>query len=118
MSLYYAILTHSFNKEKYSFLLSFHSSIRDSGAKWFSLCFPRIKGLMRSWKLLIEKLKILGVGLKEGTVKKITEKRAPPTMLKKKSSSETKSFAEAVVGTKHKASTDAVRVSVEEEEIT
>ena len=60
---------------------------------------------------------MLGVGLKEGTVKKITEKKVPSTILKKISSRKTKSFAEAVVGTKHGAPTDVVKVRVGEEEI-
>ena len=46
------------------------------------------------------------------------EKKAPPTRLKKKSSPEIKSFAEAVVGTKHEAPSGIVRVSVGEDEVT
>ena len=49
--------------------------VRDLGAKWLCLCFSEGKGLLKGWKLLSEKLRMLGVGLKEGTVKKITEKR-------------------------------------------
>ena len=72
---------------------------------------------MKGWKLLSEKLRILGVGFKEETVSKIIKKKVPPTRLKKKGSPETKSCAEVVVGTKHGGPTDAVRVSVGEEEI-
>ena len=68
-------------------------TVRDLGAKWFSLCFPEGKGILKGWKLLSEKLRMLGVGLKEGTVKKITKKKVPSTLLKKISSPETKSFA-------------------------
>ena len=88
------------------------------GAKWFCLCFPEGKGLLKGWKLLSEKLKSLGVGLKEGTVKKTTAKMAPPIKLKKKSSPYTKSFAEAILGKEHGASTEAIRVTVGEEKTT
>ena len=56
-------------------------TVRDLGTKWFCLCFPKGKGLMKGWKLLSKKLLSLGVGLKEETMKKITEKKAAPTML-------------------------------------
>ena len=51
-------------------------------------------------------------------MKKIIEKKAPSTILKKKCSPETKSFVEVIVGTKHGAHTEVVRVSVGDEEIT
>ena len=41
---------------------------------------------------------------------------APPIRLKKKSSPDTKSFEEAVVGKEHGASTEAIKVTVGEEE--
>ena len=49
-------------------------------------------------------------------MKKTTEKMAPPIRLKKKSSPDTKSFAEAVVGKEHGVFTEAIRVTVGEEE--
>ena len=60
----------------------------------------------------------VGSGPQGGDCEKNHRKKAPPTILKKKSSLETKSFAEAVVGTKHGASTDTVTVNVGEEKIT
>ena len=89
---------------------------RDMGAKWFCLCFPEGKGLLKGWKLLSKKLRSLGVGPKEGTVKKIAEKMVPLIRLKKKSSPEIISFAEAVMGKEHGVSIEAIRVTVGEEE--
>ena len=50
-------------------------------------------------------------------MEKITKKKGQLTLIKKKSFSDTKPFAEVVVGTKYRDSNNAVRVSVGEEEI-
>ena len=92
-------------------------TVRDLGAKWFCLCFPKGKGFTKGWKLLLEKLKMLGVGFKKRIVENITKRKAPSIRLKKKSSPETKFFTKAVVGTKHEVPSGAVKVSVGEEEI-
>ena len=59
----------------------------------------------------------VGSGPQGGDCGKYHRKKAPPTKLKKKSSPETKSFAEAVVGTKHEVPSGVGRVSVGEEEV-
>ena len=51
-------------------------------------------------------------------MKKTTEKMEPLIILKKKSSPDTKSFAEAVVGKEHGAFTEAIRATMGEEETT
>ena len=59
-----------------------YCSVRDAGWKRFGICIPEGKGLVRGWKIMAEKLRSLGVGLKRSERQKthIREKIKVPEM--------------------------------------
>ena len=59
---------------------------------------------MKGWKLLSEKLKMLGVGNKGGTVENITEKKTPPTRSKKEKLPRNKILCDSGSGDKARSS--------------
>ena len=89
-----------------------YCSVRDAGWKRFGICIPEGRGLVRGWKIMAEKLRFLGVGLKRLERQKtnaIEEIKVP-----EKSIMDTpKSFAKAVIGTGFGITEEVVRVRVE-----
>ena len=75
-------------------------TVRGLGAKWFFLCFPEGKGLMKGCKLFSEKLRMLGVGFKEETGKKIIEKKGTIDQTKEKKLSRNKILCRSGSGDK------------------
>ena len=59
-----------------------YCSVCDAGWKRFGICIPEGKGLVRGWKIMAEKLRSLGVGLKRSERQKthIIEKIKVPEM--------------------------------------
>ena len=93
-----------------------YCSVRDAGRKRFGICIPEGKGLVRRWKIMAEKLRSLGVGLKRSERQKtydIEEIMVPVQSVLDTS----KSFVQAVTGTGVGITEEVVRVSVGKAEI-
>ena len=88
-----------------------YCSVRDAGWKRFGICIPEGRGLVRGWKIMAEKLRSLGVGLKRLERQKTIvreEIMAPETSMM----DTPKSFAEAVKGTGSGIIEEVIRVRV------
>ena len=88
-----------------------YCSVRDAGWKRFGICIPEGRGLVRGWKIMAEKLRSLGVGLKRLVRQKtnpIEEIKAP----KKSIMDIPKSYAKAVTRTGLGITEEVVRVRV------
>ena len=93
-----------------------YCSVRDAGWKRFVICIPEGKGLVKGWKMMAEKLRSLGVGLKRLERQK-TYDREERKVLEKSILDTPKSFVQAVTGTGFGKSEEAVRVRVGKNEV-
>ena len=88
-----------------------YCSVRDAGWKRFGICIPEGRGLVRGWKIMAEKLRSLGVGLKRLERQKTIVREE--IMAHETSMMDTpKSFAEAVKGTGSGVTEEVIRVRV------
>ena len=93
-----------------------YCSVRDAGWKRFGICISEGRGLVRGWKIMAEKLRSLGVGLKRLERQKTIVREvimAPVTSMMDTQ----KSFEEAVTGTGSGITEEVIRVKVEKHEI-
>ena len=88
-----------------------YCSVRDAGWKRFGICIPEGRGLVRGWKIMAEKLRSLGVGIKRLERQK-TNPREEIKVPKKSIMDTPKSYAKAVTGTGLGITEDVVRVRV------
>ena len=88
-----------------------YCSVRDAGWKRFNICILEGKGLVRGWKIMVEKLRSLGVGPKRLETQK-TNVKEETEVPEKRLMDTPKSFAKAVAGTGFGITEDVVRVSV------
>ena len=92
-----------------------YCSVRDAGWKRFGICIPEGRGLVRGWKIMAEKLRSLGVGLKRLERQK-TNVREEIKVPEKSIMETPKSFTKAVTGTGFGITEEVVRVRVEKNE--
>ena len=93
-----------------------YCSVRDVGWKRCVICIPEGKGKVRGWKIMAEKLRSLGVGLKRLKRQK-TYDREERKVPEKSILDTPRSFAQAVTGTGFGKTEEVVRVRVGRNEI-